>query len=180
MNKKFNIYQTERLILIPTSQQDAQFILELLNTPKWIQYIGDRNVYSIEGAKQYIAKKITPQFERLGFGNYTVVRKSDNAKLGTCGLYDREGLTGVDIGFGFLPNYEGKGYALESSLKLKELALDSFGLKQISAITNIDNISSQKLLEKLGLQYLKIIQLPESDEQLRFYQLNIDDNKLLE
>lgn len=173
--KHYKSFETQRLLLKPTDKNDAMFILELLNTPKWLKYIGDRNVSSSEDAKKYIAEKITPQFERLGFGNYTVIRKSDNSKIGTCGLYDRGGLEGVDIGFGFLPKYERNGYALESALKVKELAINSFNLKQINAITNIDNVSSQKLLEKLRLRYIKIIKLPGSDEELQFYQFNIDE-----
>ena len=173
--KHYKSHETQRLRLKPTDKNDAQFILELLNTPKWLKYIGDRNVHSVEDAKKYIAEKITPQFERLGFGNYTVIRKSDNSKIGTCGLYDRDGLDGVDIGFGFLPKYERNGYALEGALKIKELAINSFNLKQLNAITNLDNVSSQRLLEKLGLNYVKIIELPNSDKKLQFYQFNIEE-----
>ena len=168
-----NVYETERLILKPTDESDAQFVLELMNTPKWHKYIGDRNVYSVNDAIAYIAEKMTPQFERLGFGNYTVIRKSDGLKIGSCGLYDREGLDGVDIGFGFLPEYEKQGYAFESALKIKELAIHVFRLKQINAITDKDNVASQKLLKKLGLSYCKTIILPNSDEEVMFYQLEI-------
>lgn len=170
--KKYKSYETQRLYLIPTDQDDAGFILELLNTPKWLQYIGDRNVHSISDAEKYISEKITPQFERLGFGNYTVVRKSDNVKVGSCGLYDREGLDGVDIGFGFLPEYERHGYALESAIKIKDVAINTYALKQINAITNKNNLSSQKLLNKLGLTFVKFVTLPTSNKPLIFYQID--------
>lgn len=166
-------YETKRLELKPTDESDAQFVLELMNTPKWHKFIGDRNVYSVDDAIAYIAEKMTPQFDRLGFGNYTVIRKSDGLKIGSCGLYDREGLEGVDIGFGFLPEYEKQGYALESALKIKELAFNEFGLKTISAITSKENIPSQKLLEKLGLNYIKAMTLPNSDEEIMLYQIEI-------
>ena len=168
-----NLIETQRLILRPTSLEDADFILELLNIPKWLKYIGDRNVRSLEDAQQYISTKIRPQFERLGFGNFTIIRKSDGIKMGTCGLYDREGLEGVDIGFGFLAEFEQKGYAYESAMKIKQLAKDTFGLKQINAITSQKNTSSQKLLMKLGLEYKKLVTLPGSDEELMFYQINL-------
>ena len=167
---KHKSYETKRLYLTPTNQDDVEFILELLNTPKWLQYIGDRNVRTIDEAKNYITEKITAQFERLGFGNFTVIRKSDGLKIGSCGLYDREGLDGVDIGFGFLPDFEKQGYALESSMKVKDLAINEFGLKIINAITSKENIPSQKLLNKLGLSYIELITLPDSDEELMFYQ----------
>ncbi len=169
--KKYQTFETERLLLRPSNDEDAPFILELLNIPKWLKYIGDRNVKSLEDAQKYINNRIKPQFARLSYGNYTVIRKSDGAKIGSCGLYDREGLSGVDIGFGFLPEYEKKGYALESALKIKDMAINVFKLGQISAITNKENIASQKLLKKLGLRYIKVVKLPDSDEELMLFQL---------
>ncbi len=165
--------ETERLILKPTTNDDAGFILELLNTPKWLEFIGDRNIKCLDDAKQYIAEKITPQFEKLGYGNYTVIRKTDGLIIGSCGLFDREGIEGIDIGFGFLPEYEGQGYAYEGANKIKQMAKDIFNLKQINAITSQQNLGSQKLLLKLGLTYSHMITLPDSDEELMFYQVNL-------
>jgi len=99
------VFETDRLLLRPTSTADAEFIMELMNTPKWIEFIGDRNVKTLEGAKAYIANKMMPQLQRLGYSNFTIIRKSDDVKIGTCGLFDREGLEGIDIGFAFLPHY---------------------------------------------------------------------------
>ncbi|MEL7532572.1 MAG: N-acetyltransferase, partial [Bacteroidota bacterium] len=78
----FNRYETERLILKPTDKEDAEFVLRLFNTPKWIQNIGDRHIHSLADAKKYILEKHIPQFARLGYGNYTMIRKSDQQKVG--------------------------------------------------------------------------------------------------
>jgi RimJ/RimL family protein N-acetyltransferase len=102
--------KTKRLFLMPTSEKDSDFIFKLLNSPKWIKYIGDRNIKSLDDAKQYIVEKILPQYKRLGFGTFTVIRKFDNSKIGTCGLYDREGLEGIDLGFVFLPEFKKKWF----------------------------------------------------------------------
>lgn len=72
---------TERLVLKPTTVEDAAFILELLNSPKWLKFIGDRNVKSIAEAEAYIKERMLPQFERLGFTNNVVIRKADGKKL---------------------------------------------------------------------------------------------------
>ena len=48
------VYETERLMLKPTSIDDAAFVLAVMNTPKWIKNIGDRKVHSVEDAEQYI------------------------------------------------------------------------------------------------------------------------------
>ena len=177
MKNNYKTFETERLIIRPTNESDAAFIMELLNTPKWIQNIGNRNINNLEDALVYIQTKCTPQFERLGYGNYTVIRKSDQVKLGTCGLYDREGLNGIDIGFAFLPQYEKKGYAFESSARILEAAIQDFNVKHISGITIKANISSQKLLEKLGLKFEKIINIPNDDEDLMLYVLPFTEEK---
>lgn len=165
-------FETERLLLRPTSIEDAAFVLELVNSPKWLANIGDRKVYTIEDAVAYIEEKILPQQERLGFSNYTVIRKADGTKLGSCGLYDREGLEGVDIGFAFLPQHEGQGYAWESARKIKEAAIHHFGIRKISAITIEKNTASQKLIKKLGLTFAKKMYLPDDPEELWLYELN--------
>ncbi|MDO6389210.1 GNAT family N-acetyltransferase [Pontibacter sp. BT731] len=171
----YRSFETERLLLIPTSEEDAAFMLELLNSPSWLRYIGDRNVRTEEEAATYIRNRVTAQLERLGYANYTVIRKSDREKLGVCGLYDREGLEGIDIGFAFLPQHEKQGYALEAALEVKRAGIEEFGITQLKAITVKDNVASQKLLEKLGLRYSKQVQLPKDPEELLLYEFNADD-----
>lgn len=171
----YKTFQTERLLLRPTSEEDALFIYELYNTPKWLQFIGEREVKSEDAARAYIRAKMLPQLEKLGFGNYTVIRKAENVKLGSCGLYDRPGLEGIDLGFAFLPQHEKKGYAFEASKELLRAAEEDFGLKKINAITALENHGSQKLLEKLGLGFTKTVRLPGEEEDLRFYEKNFRD-----
>lgn len=165
-------FETERLFVLPTSKEDASFILELYNSDKWLKYIGDRNIKSIEDAENFISSKITPHFERLGFGAYTLIRKSDGLKIGTCGLYDRDGIEGVDIGFAFLPAFEKMGYGFESASKVMEVARTSFKLNQIFAITVKENIDSQNLIKKLGLHFVKMIHLPNDTVELMLFSLN--------
>jgi RimJ/RimL family protein N-acetyltransferase len=171
----YKTFQTERLLLRPTSLEDALFIHELFNTPKWLQFIGERDVKSEEAALAYIRAKMLPQLEKLGFGNYTVIRKADNVKLGSCGLYDRPGLEGIDLGFAFLPQHEKKGYAYEASKELLRAAGEDFKLKKINAITAGENLGSQKLLERLGLVFTKTVRLQGEEEDLLFYEKDFRD-----
>jgi len=168
---QYKTFETERLVIKPTSVADAEFVFELLNTPKWIENVGDKNIKSVEDAKNYILNKMQPQLERLGYSNYTLIRKMDNAKIGACGLYDREGLDGIDIGFAFLPEYEKKGFAFEAANKIKNVAFTVFGINSISAITAKDNIPSQKLLKKLGLELIGMTVLPGEEEELLLYKI---------
>ncbi|MBT2161736.1 GNAT family N-acetyltransferase [Zobellia barbeyronii] len=166
------IFETERLQLRPTSEEDADFIYKLFNTPDWIEYIGDRNIHSTTEARSYIKAKMMPQFKRLGFGNYTVIHKSDGAKIGSCGLYDREGLTDIDIGFAFLSEYGKQGYAYEAAFKLKEIAFQQFNLVKLIAITRKENLSSQKLLKKLGLYQTGTVVLPGEAVELVLFSVS--------
>lgn len=164
-------FETQKLILQPTTTVDAPFIFELLNSPKWLKYIGDRKVHTIDEAAKYIQIKMLPQLEKFGFGNYTVIRKSDRAKMGICGLYNREGMDGLDLGFAYLPEYEKHGYAYEAASKILEVGFKHFGYDKINAITSKENTASQKLLEKLGFQLQGTTQLATETEELLLYRI---------
>lgn len=163
-------FETPRLILKPTTTDDAEFIFNLLNSPKWLKHIGDQHVKTLVDAVAYIEEKIRPQQIDLGYGNYTVIRKSDGAKIGSCGLYARQELENIDIGFAFLPEYEKQGYGFESAQKTLNVAFHVFHLETICAITKKNNFDSQKLLEKLDLKYIREIILPNSNEKLMYYE----------
>ena len=163
---KIKSFTTQRLSIQPTSEEDAILIYELMNTPKFIQFVGNRNIQSIEEARAYIRKKMLPQLHSLGYSNYTIIRKEDNKKLGACGLYNREGLDGIDIGFGLLPQYEGKGYAFEASQRILKAAIEDFKIKSIKSITSKENLGSQALLKKLGFRVSGSITLPGETEEL--------------
>lgn len=165
-------YETKRLILRPTKVEDAPLILEMLNTPKWLKYIGDRNVRSLKDAEKYIQERILPQQKQLGFGSFTIIRKEDRAKLGTCGLFDREGLEGIDLGYGLLPQYEGKGFAFEAANQLIHMAFDVFELDKIHAITVDENVASKGLLLKLGFTPQGTAKLPDDAAVLLLYSLS--------
>ena len=145
----------------------------MMNSPKFIKYVGNRNIGSVEEARKYILDKMIPQLKNYGYSNYTITRKSDNVKVGICGLYDRDGVKGIDIGFGLLPKYEGKGYAFESANRLKEAAFNEFDITIINAITSKQNIASQKLLEKLGLACVGTTMLPHESEELLLYKITL-------
>ena len=170
MEKQFLQFETSRLKLIPTNLQDAEFILELMNTPKWHQFIGDRKVYNLKQAQEYIQTKMLPLLHQRGFSNYTVILKSTNEKIGSCGLYDREKLEGIDIGFALLPQFENNGYGFEAAQRILEAAEKTFRLNHLSAITTQSNTASQKLLKKLGLIEKESLQW--DDETLLLFEIN--------
>ncbi|AZU60229.1 GNAT family N-acetyltransferase [Neobacillus mesonae] len=166
------ILETERLILRLQTNDDADFILELLNDPSWLQYIGDRGIRTLEDARAYILNGPIRMYEQFGFCLYLVERKEDHIPIGICGLIKRDSLEDVDIGFAFLPKYWGNGYAYEAASAVMEYGKDALGLNRIVAITTQDNHASAKLLEKVGLQFERLIQLPNDSEELRLFAFN--------
>lgn len=168
--KENNFYETERLLIRPVSVDDADIIFQLYNMPNFIKFIGNKNINSLSDAENYIKSKFLPQLEKLGFGNYLIVLKEGDQKIGSVGIFDREGLDVADIGFSVLEKFEGKGFMFEAAQKVKSIGMEDFGLNKISAITSKDNFSSQKLIERLGLKFQKYVTLPNEDEELMYYE----------
>ena len=167
------VLETDRLILRHQTIEDAAFILELLNDPSWIQYIGDRGVRTIDDARGYILKGALDMYARLGFGFYLTELKEGGIPIGICGLVKRDFLEDVDVGFAFLPKFWGKGYAFEAASAVMGYTQSVLGLKRIVAITSEDNHASSKLLEKLGLHFEGVIRYAGTDEEVRLYAINV-------
>lgn len=164
--------ETERLILRELNEADAEFILELVNDPDWIRYIGDRDIRTVEAARDYLIEGPMASYAQNGFGLWLVQLK-DATPIGMCGLIDREGLDDVDLGFAFMPAFRSQGYANESASIVIEYAKSSSGLKQLAAITDRDNAPSIKLLEKLGFQFDKMIDLFEGEPAVNLFMLEL-------
>lgn len=163
------VLETERLILKQLSTDDAEFILELLNEPSFIRNIGDRGVRTMEGANSYILNGPVASYAKNGFGLYLVKLKETDESIGMCGLIKRDTLEDVDIGYAFLPRFWSKGYAVESALAVKEYAKNAVGLSRIVGITDPENEGSIRVLEKIGLQFEKMVRLSEDDIELKLF-----------
>jgi len=164
-----NVLETDRLILRWLSTDDAEFILELLNEPSFLRFIGDKGVRTLDDARNYILNGPVDMYNRLGFGLYLTVLKEGGVPIGICGLIKRDALEDVDIGFAFLPRFWARGYGYESASAVMTYGKDVLCLKRIVAITSSDNHASAKLLEKLGLQFVQMVKLSEGDEEVRLF-----------
>jgi RimJ/RimL family protein N-acetyltransferase len=163
------ILETKRLTLREFTEDDAEFIMKLLNSPGWLKYVGSRNIKTEQDAVGYINDKMISGYIKNGFGFYAVETKENNACIGMCGLTKRENLDDADIGFALLPEYEGKGYAYESASAVMDYAQNILKLGRISAITVAANKSSIRLLEKIGLGFEKTITIPGDLEELMLF-----------
>lgn len=164
-----NILETERLILREFKTDDAGFILELLNNPTWLQFIGDRGVTTINDAGKYISDKLINSYTTNGFGLYMTILKNGNIPIGMCGLIKRDTLEDVDIGFALSPAFTGKGYAFEAAFATLKYAKNVLKLQRIIAITTADNTNSINVLKKLNLNFENMVRLPNDDAELMLF-----------
>jgi RimJ/RimL family protein N-acetyltransferase len=159
--------QTERLnIRELDSAADAEFIFALLNTPKFLKYIGDRGVRNVEQASEFIENRYRQSYRDHGFGLYVVEQKDDKTPVGLCGFVRRETLTAPDLGFAFLSEFERKGYGFESAKTVLDHGREKLGFRHVQAITSLNNHVSGRLLEKLGFVFAEIIPMPDGDVKL--------------
>ncbi|MEO8002024.1 MAG: GNAT family N-acetyltransferase [Arenimonas sp.] len=163
------VIQTERLSLRWLNEGDAEFILNLLNQPSWLEFIGDRGVRNLDDARSYINDGPLTMIRQHGFGLYLVEKKSDRQAIGICGLLKREALEDVDIGFAFHPHFWGQAYAREAAAACLEYARVELGLERIVAITMPENRASIALLKAIGMQYQKDTSLGRSEEVLQLF-----------
>ena len=154
MKNKFLTFESDRLYLRPTTEEDAVLIHEIFTQEKAIRFIGDRNFKDPTDACEYIRSKTLKQLHERGYANYTLVLKATGQKVGVCGLYVRTGMRLVDLGYALLPSTESNGYARESSLRLMQAAKEDFDQIKLSAVTHPDNAASIKVLEALGFHHM--------------------------
>lgn len=160
---------TDRLILRPFTVDDAEFILTLLNESSFIRYIGDKNVRTLEDARQYILNGPVASYERYGFGLCLVELRESQMPIGMCGILKREELPDADIGFAFLPEFWSQGFAFEAATAVLDDARVRLRLERILAITSLDNDASIKLLERLGFKYERVIKLSADRDPVKLF-----------
>ena len=161
------VLQSERLDLRWFNGDDAAFILQLLNEPSWLQHIGDRQVRTLQQARDWVQTRLVSGYERQGMGFWAVCLRGQMEPIGLCGLIQRDTLPDVDVGYAFLPAFWGRGYAKEAAGACLRYGREVLGLQRILAITGPDNQASQRVLLGLGMQLERRCTLPgESRETL--------------
>jgi ribosomal-protein-alanine N-acetyltransferase len=161
--------ETQRLRLRHLTTADAAFILELLNEPDFIRNIGDRQVRTLDAARRYIANGPIASYERHGFGLFAVELKDTSTPIGICGLLKRDYLEDVDVGFALLASFRGAGYAFEAASAVMRFGQEVLGLERIVAITAPDNDASIKVVRRLGLEFERMIRVPDQARDTRLF-----------
>lgn len=159
--------ETNRLRLRQLRLTDSGFILELVNDPQWLAFIGDKHVHSIGDAESYLKQGPLLMYEQRGFGLYAVEHKETATPIGLCGLIKRDSLENVDLGFAFLPAHRGTGFAQEAAEVTLRYANQTLKLAQVDAITLPGNQKSIALLERLNFTYSHLLE--DGDDSVALY-----------
>ncbi|MFZ6870901.1 GNAT family N-acetyltransferase [Undibacterium sp. Di27W] len=163
------IITTDRLQLRTISTDDAAFYLALVNDPAFIVNIRDKGIRTLEQARTDIVNGPMANQEKIGFSLYVVERKEDGQAMGLCGLVKRESLKNIDLGYAFLPQFLGQGYAREAARATLTYANTHLRIAKLAAITSPNNLASNKLLQDLGFQLEAVVVLAGESRDTNLY-----------
>lgn len=177
MKKAAALIRSERLQLRWVTLNDADLLLAIWNDPDFIRYVGDRGIRTVEEARQAVREKVLKHYDDHGYGPYRVSRLETDEAMGICGLFKRENLEYPDIGYGFLPQFCGRGYAIEAAQAVLDHARGQMRLPQLSAIVTPENVRSTRLLEKLGMHVEGPVRMPGEDQDILLYGIRLDTDQ---
>lgn len=142
--------ESDTLLLEPLTLNDASLIIELFNDPDSLRYIGDKHIKTEEEARRYLKTGPFLMYQQHGVGLLKIVRKSDGAAMGLCGLLKRDYLEFFDLGYALLPGFRGQGVTTEACQLLINWSFSKYSLTTLKAIVSPDNGASICILQKLG------------------------------
>lgn len=148
------ILQTPRLYLRQLTIADAPLIYQLNSQPVVLKYLHERPLKDETDAAEIIRRIILPQYENK-LGRWGMFIKENQEFIGWCGLKYRPELNETDLGFRLMPAAWGKGYATEAARHCLQYGFEKIQLAEITGRAHIENLASQKVLEKIGMQFLK-------------------------
>ena len=162
---------TPRLVIRRFRLEDAGFVLRLLNEPSFIENIADKGVRTREQAVAYLRDGPLASYRDHGHGLYLVAGRDTLEPMGMCGLVRRDYLDAPDLGYAFLPEFVGRGYASEACAAVLDHGRRDLGLARFLAIVSPGNRRSTGLLERLGFGRRGLVRAPGETEDLVLFEL---------
>lgn len=147
---------TKRLTLRKITIDDIDNIFQLDSNLDVVRYVGTPPIKKKEEAERMI-ENITIQYEKNGTGRLAVIEKETNRFIGWSGIKlltdEVNGFKNIyELGYRFLPEFWGKGYATESAKASLDLGFNQLNADKIYAYADIDNQTSNYILTKLGFE----------------------------
>lgn len=156
--------ETKRTVIDRISLNDAPFFATLLSSPDWIRFIGERDVSDENAVREYLRDGFLRSYRDNGFGYYIVRTGPQRVPIGICGFLKKPSLANPDFGFALLPEFFGRGYALEFSRAVLDYGVSKFNFDVLDAVTVSDNTRSIRLLEKLGFSRVETLASTKNPE----------------
>lgn len=162
------IIETERLILREMVIDDAPDMLRLHSNHEVQKYTGESVLTTMEEIHNKIKEK-TYDYKNHGFGRWITLLKDGMQFVGWAGLAYLPEFDEIDLGYRFLPEYWGAGYATEASHAILAYGFDKLKLRRIIAIAMIENKASIRVMEKVGMQFDKYAPYEPGGEDVAWY-----------
>ena len=148
------IFETPRLILRRFTEADAPLVLELNSDPIVLKYLHEPILKDEDHAREIIRTIILPQYEN-NLGRWAMHTKENNEFIGWCGLKNRPEINEIDLGYRLKPTAWGKKYATEAAAHTLKYGFEELNLNEITGRAHIENIASLKVLEKIGMKFIR-------------------------
>ena len=145
--------QTERLILRHITEDDFPELLRMNSDPEIMRYVGDGSVRSHDQMVKEMDMLISHYVRKPGLGIWATMLKNAGLFVGASGLVYYDNTPEIEIGYRMLKEHWNQGYATEASLGLLKYGFETLGLKKIVSSAHVENISSRKVMEKIGMRF---------------------------
>lgn len=164
--------ETERLLLRPLKKSDADPLARIWSDPNVTRYMGGSRDFN-EVCETFEADANSSS--QTDFDLWPVVEKASGQVVGHCGLIDKEveGEGEFELVYVFDTSVWGKGYATEAASAVRDYAFEQLGLQRIIALIDPENIASERVASKVGMQFEKETCRP-SGKILRVYVVKAD------
>lgn len=110
--------------------------------------------YTREEARRSL-DSILEHWNRHGFGIWAIVDKGKGVLLGRCGLNLITETSEVEVDFVLGRDWWGRGYATEAAKAALAHGFENLKLDRIMALAKPDNTASRRVMEKIGMKYLR-------------------------
>jgi ribosomal-protein-alanine N-acetyltransferase len=152
-----SMLDTPRLLLREMTEDDAGNLFTLGQNPNVTRYIvGEPPLTTREQALSILRERVFPQYA-AGLGRWACIEKRSGEFLGWCGVKHVPEDGEYDLGYRFLEQHWGKGYATEAASAVRDFARRELAGKRVVGKAMLDNAASRRVLEKIAMVFERTI-----------------------
>lgn len=146
--------RTNRLLLRCYSKEDLDAYARIMGDREVGKWFPKGDGYTHEESEKSL-RNILDHWNKFGFGIWAITDKANNVLLGRCGLNTITETSEVEIDFVIAPDYWRKGYATEAAEAVLKYGFENLKLNRVIALAKPENTASRRVIEKIGMQYVK-------------------------